>query len=206
MSQHALAVTFLPIWANAFNAIKDETLIRVESGNLHDSVEAFMTSNSDFLLSYASNDIFRCLSGSDVLSLEIGSDELVPVCGIDSHGFALFDINSAKKLKLLSHPPESFFGRLIQRECLPHLPKEILINNICENALSGALKALVLEGHGVAWLPRSLVAKELQTEKLKLLSDPMISLALKIKLYRLNQTRNECAEDFWVHLSDLYKG
>ena len=200
MAQHALAVAFFPAWMNTFKTLADKTLIRVEAGNLHDTVEAFLCNNGDFLLSYASKDIFNRLDDGNVLSLELGDDELVPVSVSNEAGDALYNLDIEQPLKLLTHPAESFFGRLIQRECLPYLPKELNVNTVCENALSEALKALVLQGHGVAWLPRSLITQELETRKLIQLDEPMMPVKLKIKLYRLKQSRNENAESFWDYL------
>jgi DNA-binding transcriptional LysR family regulator len=47
--------------------------------------------------------------------------------------------------------------------------------------MAEALKFMALEGHGLAWLPRSLVARELAEGHLIAVGD---ELALKVRLYR----------------------
>ncbi|MGB0468742.1 MAG: LysR family transcriptional regulator [Pontibacterium sp.] len=204
LSQHALAVSFFPSWMQTLEALTDGALIKVESGNLHDNVEAFLSGNGDFLLCYATNDLFSQLTRNDVESLQVGVDELVPVTAVDGQGRPCVDISADKPLRLLSHPAESFFGRLIQRECLTRLPPELNVHLACENGLSEALKALVLNGYGMAWLPKSLVIRELASGQLVLLEAPLYTVDLKIKLYRLRQARSQSAEQFWCYLQELY--
>lgn len=205
MSQHALAVSFFPSWMQTLEALADGALIKVETGNLHDNVEAFLSGNGDFLLCYSSTDIFCQLQRDDVESLQVGVDELVPVTAVDANGKALFALEEGKPLKLLSHPAESFFGRLLQRECMSRLPAGLNINLACENGLSEALKALVLKGYGMAWLPRSLISSELASGQLQLLQEPLHTVDLSIKLFRLRQSRSAAAEQFWQYLQELYK-
>ena len=205
MSQHALAVSFFPSWMQTLEALADGALIKVETGNLHDNVEAFLSGNGDFLLCYSSTDIFCQLQRDDVESLQVGVDELVPVTAVDANGKALFALEEGKPLKLLSHPAESFFGRLLQRECMSRLPAGLNINLACENGLSEALKALVLKGYGMAWLPRSLISSELASGQLQLLQEPLHTVDLSIKFFRLRQSRSAAAEQFWQYLQELYK-
>ncbi len=204
MSQHALAVSFFPSWMQTLEALADGALIKVETGNLHDNVEAFLSGNGDFLLCYSSADIFSQLQRDDVESLQVGVDELVPVTAVDALGKALFTLTQGAPLKLVSHPAASFFGRLLQRECMSRLPADLQINLACENGLSEALKALVLKGYGMAWLPRSLISNELDSGQLLRLEEPLHSVDLTIKLFRLRQSRSRAAEQFWQYLQELY--
>lgn len=204
VAQHALAVSFFPPWMKTLEALTNGALVKVESGNLHDNVEAFLSGNGDFLLCYASEDVFSQLQRDDVESLQVGVDELVPVSVSDEAGEVLHQVIAGEPLKLLSHPPESFFGRLLARECLPHLPADVPVHLACENALSEALKALVLNGYGVAWLPKSLITRELESGQLMRLEPPLRSLDLSIRLYRLRQPAGSAGDRFWTYLTELY--
>jgi len=204
VAQHALAVSFFPPWMKTLEALTNGALVKVESGNLHDNVEAFLSGNGDFLLCYASEDVFSQLQRDDVESLQVGVDELVPVSVSDEAGDTLHQVIAGEPLKLLSHPPESFFGRLLARECLPHLPADVPVHLACENALSEALKALVLNGYGVAWLPKSLITRELESGQLVRLEPPLRSLDLSIRLYRLRQPAGSAGDRFWTYLTELY--
>lgn len=204
ISQHALAVSFFPSWMETLESIAEGALIKVETGNLHDSLDDFLSGNGDFLLCYSSSQIYSQLQRADVESLPVGKDTLIPVSAVDTQGNPLFTLEEGKPLKLLSHPSDSFFGHLLQQECLSRLPANSKINLICENALSEALKALVLKGHGMAWLPKSLINDELKSGKLHLLDSTMHTVELNIKMFRLIQSRSLAAEKFWDYLKELY--
>lgn len=203
-AQHALAVSFFPSWMSTLQALTAGAMIKVDAGDLHASMEAFLRGNGDFLLAYSCGDIFRQMQRNDVQSLQVGLDQLVPVSAVNSDGEAIHTPISNEPLHLLSHSPDSFFGKLVQRECLPILPADISPHVVCENSLSEALKALVLKGSGIAWLPKSLIVNELETGQLKALIAPLQTLELKITLYRRQQEKGGAADQFWHYLQELY--
>jgi DNA-binding transcriptional LysR family regulator len=215
LAQHALTVAFFPTWIKVLKPLIKNTTLRVDTGNLHDIIEKFIAGNTDFLLAYAapisakkaSGDPFQQLYKQGIESLAIGYDTLMPVSAVDSNGLPLHALSNCDKpaeqsqtINLLSHPAESFFGQLIDQECLPYLSNQINFHTICENALSEGLKALTLQGEGMAWLPKSLITKELANKQLFDLSDTMMPVALTIKLYRIREARHPTAKLIWAHL------
>lgn len=204
IAQHALAVSFFPSWMQTLESLTNGALISVETGHLHDNVETFLSGNGDFLLCYGSSDIFNELQREDVESLQVGVDQLVPVSAVGMNGQPQHSIAPDNSLKLLNHPAQSFFGQLLQQQCLSALQEDISLNIACENGLSEALKALVLNGYGMAWLPRSLISRELKSGELIILKEPLCTVDLSIRLYRLRQSRCESAKQFWHYLQELY--
>ena len=204
MAQHALAVAFFPSWLNTLEALTDGALISVEAGNLHDSVETFLAGNSDFLLAYGRQDMYAQLKRTDIEMLQVGLDQLIPVSLADESGEAIHRPDPEVPMRLLNHPAESFFGRLIQQHCLPELAADYPLHIACENGLSEALKALVLQGYGVAWLPGSLIRAELESGRLVSLEAPMRTVDLTICLYRHRQSGCDSAVRFWNYLQELY--
>lgn len=202
LTQHALAVAFLPRWMPSLQALAGEALISVEAGNLHDSIETFLAGNSDFMLCYGTRDTLSQLQRSDVECLPVGVDELVPVSAVDSQGELLHGLTQGSVIRLLSHPPASFFGRLLASQgCLQLADHEL--QPVYENALSEAQKALALAGHGMAWLPRSLIRSELDSGLLQQLPNPVQAIPLQICFYRLKGAAGSAAA-FWDYLVELY--
>ena len=60
--------------------------------------------------------------------------------------------------------------------------------------MAEALKFMVLEGHGVAWLPRSLVARELAQGHLTAMGE---ETALEVRLYRNAGHRRATVAAVW---------
>ncbi len=204
ISQQALAVSFFPSWMQTLEALSGGALIKVETGHLPDNIQSFLAGDGDFLLCYSSKEISAQLGRDDVESLQVGVDQFIPVTALDAQGQPRYGQSTTETLKLVAHPTESFFGHILQHDCLPRLIDEQPVEIACENALSEALKALVQQGYGMAWLPRSLVRRELDNGELQPLSEAYPRVDLTIRLYRLRQPRSQSARQFWEYLQDMY--
>ncbi len=199
-SQQSLAVSFFPNWIESFSDQSDEPMIRMNTVDLHEAVETFLSGSSDFLLCYTCDDIFKQLQGDEVESLVVGSDEIIPVSLTDDNGDALFSVNENQPLHMLSHTPESFFGQLISLNCLAKLPSSITVTHRYQSSLSEALKALTLKGKGIAYLPRSIITQELAAKQLVQVDTHLISLPLQISLYRLKHSQSLSAKKLWQRI------
>lgn len=204
ISQQALAVSFFPSWMQTLQALSGGALIKVETAHLQQNIQSFLAGEGDFLLCYSSAEISAQLQRDDVENLQVGVDQFVPVTSVTPQGQGRYGHDPDAPLKLVAHPADSFFGHILQNDCLPRLGNKQSVEVACENALSEALKALVLQGYGMAWLPVSLVRRELESGDLQLLSEQFPRIDLSIRLYRLRQPRSQSAALFWQYLQDMY--
>ncbi|MFT2099082.1 LysR family transcriptional regulator [Marinomonas sp. 2405UD66-6] len=204
LSQHSLAVSFLPDWLEQVESVMSDTLIRVNTDNLHDSLESFIAGTGDFLLCFSSPDIMQELDRDDVESLHVAMDRVVPVTAVRADGEPVYD-PSQGSLRWASYPKESFLGRLIAPVSFLEPKSKIKLHKVCENALAEGLKALVAKGYSIAWLPQSLVKKELDEGSMAILPYPLQSIDLSINIYRRKTKTNTVSERFWQHLLTLYK-
>lgn len=208
-SQHALAVSFFPDWIESLDSFLDDALIRLDTGDFHDGVEAFLAGNSDFLLCYSSTtssvkssvNLAEQLQRDDIESLSVGFDELIPVSLANNDGSPLFTAQDNSVLTMLSHPPQSFFGQLITSQSFSQLPSTVTLDHRYQSSLSEGLKALVLKGLGIAFLPRSIVADEINCGQIVQLTEILISLPLEIKLLRLKDSESVQANKLWQCLA-----
>ncbi|GAA0828179.1 MULTISPECIES: LysR family transcriptional regulator [Marinomonas] len=204
MSQHSLAVSFVPDWLEQIEPFIGDSLIRVNTDNLHDSLESFLAGAGDFLLCFSSPDIFRQLDRDDIETIQITTDRIVPVTAVKPDGHPVYSVTQ-ESLRWLTYPKESFLGSLLTPECLSEPGSELTLNKVCENALAEGLKALVAKGYGVAWLPESLVQNELDENRMAVLESPLKSIDLDINIYRFKGKHSDFSERFWHYLSTLYE-
>lgn len=134
ISQQALAVSFFPSWMQTLEALSGGALIKVETGHLPANIQSFLAGDGDFLLCYSSAEISAQLQRDDVESLQVGEDQFVPVTGLDTQGQPLHGRTRNEPLKLVAYPAESFFGRILQRDCLSRMGDKLLVETACENA------------------------------------------------------------------------
>lgn len=203
MSQHSLAVSFVPDWLEQIEPLMGDSLIRVNTDNLHDSLESFLAGTGDFLLCFSAPDIMKQLDRDDIECLQVATDRIVPVTAVQPDGQSVFNV-SQDRLRLVSYPKESFLGRLIAPVCLLDQQSGVVLHKVCENALAEGLKALVVKGYGIAWLPQSLVRKELNEGSMAILPAPLQSIDLNINIYRRKGKFTAISDRFWRYLLGFY--
>lgn len=199
MSQHSLAVSFMPDWLKEIEPIMGDTLIRVNTYNLHDSLESFLAGTGDFLLCFSSPSILKQLDRDDIECLQVATDRIVPVTAVKPNGEPVYDTEQSH-LRLVTYPKDSFLGCLIAPVCSLNPKSGLTLQKVCENALAEGLKALVMKGYGMAWLPQSLVKKELDEKSMAILAEPLQSIDLNINIYRRKGNPTAISSRFWQHL------
>ena len=66
-----------------------------------------------------------------------------------------------------------------------------------ETSLAECVKAMVLEGHGVGWLPETMVRHELETRALVRAGDPEWDVKFEVRIFRPITRLPKAAEGFW---------
>ncbi|KQP41476.1 LysR family transcriptional regulator [Methylobacterium sp. Leaf104] len=168
---HTLALTFFPAWLRTLAARTGPVATRLLPDDFHDCLQALVEGGSDFLLTFHHPGVPIPLDPELYPHRVVGADALVPVRGpaLDEGG----------PLPRLDYGRDSFLGRvslLAQAEL--GLPPGPVVH---ANPMAEALKCMALEGHGLAFVPRSLVTRELAEGRL-VAAGPEIPL--EIRLYR----------------------
>jgi len=84
----------------------------------------------------------------------------------------------------LSYAPGAYLGRLV--EVIAKLsPEPLHLEPLYETDMAEGLKAMAIEGHGLAFLPASSVKKELKSKRLVRAAPPGVhELEIDIRIYR----------------------
>jgi DNA-binding transcriptional LysR family regulator len=141
----------------------------------------------DFLLTFHHPSVPVLLDPAQFPHRLIGADSLLAVRSAALPG-------AKASVPLLSYAQNSFLGRVAifaQAEA-GGPPTPIAHTN--ENAMAEALKCMALEGHGLAWLPRSLIARELAEGRLV---TEGAETALEVRLYRNAAHRRAVVSSVW---------
>jgi LysR family transcriptional regulator, hypochlorite-specific transcription factor HypT len=67
--------------------------------------------------------------------------------------------------------------------------------------MAEALKAMVLAGHGLGWLPQNCAAREVSEGRLVAAGSARWSCELEVRLYRRADRGNEMVERIWNRLT-----
>ena len=99
--------------------------------------------------------------------LSLGHETLAAYAKADDEGRPMFELPSPNghKVPFLSYASGAYLGRLV--ELIAKLsPVPLNLDPIYETDMAEGLKAMALEGHGLAFLPNSSVKKELKSKRL----------------------------------------
>ncbi len=164
---HTLAFTFFPHWLTDLRQSFGEVKSRLTALNVHDAVLRFTEGGCDLLIAYhhAAQPLQLAPERYDMLSL--GQETLAPYAKAGVDGQPLFRLPGAagERVPFLSYASGAYLARLVE-VILQQAPRPTLLDAIYETDMAEGLKAMALEGHGLAFLPVSSVRQELAAHRL----------------------------------------
>jgi DNA-binding transcriptional LysR family regulator len=183
---HSLAVTFFPHWVmdlrRRFGALKS----RLMALNVHDAVMLLTEGSCDLLIAYHHPSQPLQLNPDRYEMLSVGRETLAPYAKADAIGQPLFRLpgKAGEKVPFLSYASGAYLGRLVE-QIIKLSATPLLLDPIYETDMAEGLKAMALEGHGLAFLPNSSVDKETRSSRLVRASAPgTCELSMEVRLYR----------------------
>ena len=201
-AQHSIGWRFYPAWLQAFEEAFGPIMSRLRADDLPSCLKDLQSGEIDFVISYDSTYSRTADRLPAVESIMIGEDSLVPVCKSTPSGSPMFELSSTTSIGA----PYLRFGRgaPISAHIEPLLTNNGLttkLQTVYENAMAGALRIRAREGAGIAWLPRSLVAPDLDSGVLVQIGKCSWEVRLEVCLHRLRKTANPLTADIWSFLA-----
>lgn len=199
---HTVALSFYPQWLLDLERALGPLRTRVVCANIHDCIQGLIAENCDILLCYSYPTAPILLDGARYPSLHLAEERLVPVSSAQPDGRPLHDLENAggKPVLYLGYANYASFAGMVN--CILSSRPEPPSLDLCyENAHAAALKAMALAGHGVAWLPYSLVKPELDRGQLAVAGSSDWTLEIDIVAYRAIRGSSREIERVWTHLA-----
>jgi DNA-binding transcriptional LysR family regulator len=185
---HSLALAFFPKWFREIEDRSGQTASRLLPDDFHNCLQAIVEGDYDFLLLYHHPDVPIPLDPDLFPHIVVGMDSLVAVRS------PALELDPQNPVPLLSYSRTSFLGRLASSAQVRAAMPAAVQGHVNENAMAEALKFMAIEGHGIAWLPRSLAAREISEGRLV---EDGPAIPLEIRLYRKAEHRRPAVEALW---------
>ena len=212
-STHALSFSFLPGWLRGLES-RLATWPGQGSGqgsgqgpgpvqlisDVMQQCEALMQQGRvQFLLCHGHEQVPSRLDPASHHSAVVGHDALLPVSAPDASGRPRhwLDDGGGKPVPLLEYSAESGIGRLV-RALRGSALAEAHTQSALTAHLASVLKTMALDGRGVAWLPRSLIADDLAGGRLVAAGGAPWAIEVEIRLFRPRAPLPRAAERFWA--------
>ena len=183
---HSLAFTFFPHWVmdlrKRFSGLKS----RLTALNVHDAVMHLTEGSCDLLMAYHHPSQPLQLNPDRYEMLSLGVETLIAYAKPDASGQPLFRLGApgGRSVPFLSYAEGAYLGRLVE-VITKKSPEPLLLDVIYETDLAYGLKAMAIEGLGLAFLPASSVKKEHMGKRLvRAASAGVHELTMDIRIYR----------------------
>jgi DNA-binding transcriptional LysR family regulator len=204
---HTLAFAFFPHWLLELRRAFPHLKTRLTALNVHDAVLRLTEGHCDLLLAYDHPSQPLQLAADRYEMLMLGQETLAPFARADAEGRPLWRLpgTAAARVPFLNYASGAYMARLVEHLLKsgsqpPHL------DLVYETDMAESLKAMALEGHGLAFLPASSVRKDVRAKRLAPAGEPGAwELTMDVRLVRERPGTARSAkpdiEALWSHLS-----
>jgi LysR family transcriptional regulator, hypochlorite-specific transcription factor HypT len=180
---HALAFTFFPAWVSSLREKFGPIKSRLIAMNVHDALMRMVEGSCDLLITYHHDSQPFQLDPERYEYIHLSEETISPYVKADAQGQPLYSLpgRQGQPLPYLGYAPGAYLGRMVEL-ILKRSEQPQHLDRVYETDMAEGLKAMALEGHGIAFLPLSAVKKELRAKRLVAPCGPDTLAALSMKM------------------------
>ena len=200
---HSLIDHLLPEWIGHLSRRISGLKFDITAGETYDGMVALSGGRCDLLMVYYSPNAPITIDEKSCASVILGKDRLVPVCAPNEDGepkYSIADIQ-AGIVPILSYPPETFFGRLLNR-IIRFGPSHPQFVAVAQSPHSRILRTLAMNGAGVAWVPERCTEDECSTRRLVRIQGEQWCSDVEIRLYASPERARLLELNLWENIKE----
>lgn len=203
-STHALSITFFPRWLETIEAEQPlGSTVSLVTDNMAGCERMMLQGQAQFLLCHHHPSTPVSFKPNYFVSVDLGSDTLVPVSAParDDPERPRFPLpgDLDAQVPYLAFSEVSGMGRILASTHALEGPSVWLAPTFTAHVAT-VLAEMARAGRGVAWMPMSLIARDLELGVLVRAGDRRWDIPIDIRLYRPRARQTAAAEAFWTLL------
>ena len=202
---HILSTTFFPDWLPRISQIGGGSEVVVVSQNLLNCFEALDRGDVHFIVCLVDTErstlkrIPEALRVDPEMIAKVGADRLIPVCVPNPDGSPRYRLTTPGT-PLLQYTPECSLGWPVEDILLSR--PELDLRRLTTNPFADGLRLMVANGVGVAWLPESLITRELTAGSMVRAGATDLDVPLDVLVIRPSHRLSTNGERVWLSLSE----
>ena len=200
---HTLSLTYFPRWLSKIKNELGNVVARVGAVNISEGVTALIEGATDLLLIYHHPQLPVLLDPNRFPHLILATDRMLPFSAPKEDGKPKYRLPGANEgnVPFLAYSPGTYLAHVVEMILLGG-GERCHFERSFDTHMSEALKAMIVEGHGLGWLPESCAGHEI-TEGLLVSAGPAKwTCSLEARLYRSNESENEMVQKIWQLCSE----
>jgi LysR family transcriptional regulator, hypochlorite-specific transcription factor HypT len=194
-----IAQIFMPVWLKRLQPFIDagQFVVNTEYVGFSSHFSALEHNDVDFFIGYMDPKIALQHDESMFASLLLGKESLIPVCSPQENGRPRWWLpkEQAEPISCLHSFPENSPWPI--KFHMDTRYGNLDFKSVYDSSTGTSLKAMAIEGFGMAWLPHTLVVNELQTGQLVRAADPKDDILVDIRIFRSLNYQEPRVIKFW---------
>lgn len=199
---HTLSVTFFPQWLSGLKAALGTVEAHVSAVNVSEGAHALTEGATDLLLAYHHPHLPVLLDPQRFPHVTLAVERMRPYSAAREAGGPKYKLPGRPEapVPFLSYSSGTYLGHVVEMILLEGAERCHFTRSF-NTHMAEALKAMVIAGHGLAWLPESCVAREVSEGRLVLAGPARWSCSLEVRLHRAASSENPVVEGIWERAS-----
>ena len=195
---HTLSLTFFPQWLNELRAALGNVVAHVNAVNVGDGARALTEGAADMLLGYHHPQLPVLLDPKRFPHLMLSTERMAPFSAPLPSGAPKFRLPGRPDgtVPFLSYSAGTYLGQVVEMILL-NAGEGFYLARSFDTHMAEALKAMVLAGHGLGWLPVSAVTREVKEGRLVAAGGARWTCELEVRLYRQADRGNDMVQRIW---------
>ncbi len=188
---HSIATDILPLMNFNLFSEDTETILEVRAIDIDDAVKMLQESACDLVMSYKNVQLHH----ANYLTHKLGESKMLCVTGVDALGNGKYHLSRDILSPWIMHSSGSFMGRLTRE-----MGHYYALRPVFSSSMTELVKALIIQGEGIGWLPEHSIKQALSNGQLLVLDQEQAPPIAEIYAYRSMAKLHHAAERVWQKL------
>ncbi|WP_423761835.1 LysR family transcriptional regulator [Burkholderia sp. NLJ2] len=199
---HTLVFTFIPNCLKQLSLELGQLKAKVLAVNVPEGIQELVDGGCDLLIAYHHPQLPILLDPNHFPFLTLSVERILPVSAPDEHGKPIYMLpgRTNEPLPFMAYSSGAFLGNVVEM-LLMDATEPYSLRRTFETHMSEALKAMVVAGNGVGWLPESCISRELADGSIVQAGSGTWITELEVRLYRCLDKSSAATDKLWNHIS-----
>ena len=196
---HTISLTYFPHWLSELKAALGNVIVRVGAVNISEGAGALIEGGADLLINYHHPQLPALLDPERFQHQVLACDRMLPFSAPNKNGKPRYRLPGSvdAPIPFLAYSSGTYLAHTVEMILL-NANERCHFERSFDTHMSEALKAMVIEGHGIGWLPESCVTRELAEQRLVVAGPSQWSCTLEARLYRSLENTNPTVDRIWT--------
>ena len=195
---HTLSVTFFPQWLSELKQSLGDVVTAVNAVNVAEGANALKEGATDLLIVYHHANLPVLLEPSQFPHITLATEKMRPYSAPRADGRPRYSLpgRPGAAVPLLSYSFGAYLRHVVEIIMLAS-GERCSFTRSFDTHMAEALKAMIIEGHGLGWLPESCAGRDAAGGRLVVAGPSKWTCSLDIRLHRSLKDGNSRVDGIW---------